>query len=187
MKSSINDYDYYTNTHLSIFYTEELSLVRDILDQNMISYTVNAEIEYQCASDRTMFAYIILFILLSFLLFFSFYFTLLETKNYTNSQLSDIIILRNLGITKTQVIQTYTKKLLLKLLPSFLIGFILSIFVTCHLKTYNYDAYYMFQLNLFTLFISLLIGACVLVITIFLYLVKKFSKSAAALRTKYRI
>ena len=183
----LSDYDYYVTTYLSIFYTKELALVRDILDQNEINYKVDAEIEYQFASNRTMLAYIILLILLSFLLFFSFFFTLLDMKNYTNSQLNDIIILRNLGITKTQVIQTYTKKLLLKLLPSFLIGFILSIFVTYHLKTYNYDAYYMFQLNIFTMLMSLLIGTCILVITVYLYLVKKFSNSAATLRTKYRI
>lgn len=183
----INDYDYYEESGASLFYTANLDEVTSILDKNGISYTLDY-IEYNKEIDEASKNLTIIFLSIAFtLLLFCLFFTLLDASNYIHEQLSDIIILRNMGITKGQVIHTYTFKLLLKISPSYILGFLVSIFCTYHLKSFNYQTSFMFQINGITLLLSFILGIIVLSASIYIFLIKKFSPTAATLKMKNKI
>ncbi|MDE6661352.1 MAG: hypothetical protein K2J93_05985, partial [Anaeroplasmataceae bacterium] len=165
----------------------QLKEVTSILDEHNISYSLNfMEYKKEINESSRILAIIFLSITITFLVF-SLFFMLLDTTNYINEQLPDIIVLRSIGITKSQVVHTYFFKLLLKLSSSFIIGFILSILATYHLKSFNYKIFFMFQVNPITLLLSFVIGAFILGVTIYLYLLKKFSSTAVTIKTKNKI
>lgn len=183
----LNDYNYYEETQLSIFYTTQMKDVTSILDSQNISYTLNAQTIYNTIDEGTSLLNIIFLSITITLLLFSTFFILLDTTNYLNEQLSDIIILRNIGISKAKVIYTYSFKILFKIAPSFVFGFGLSILATYHLKSFNYVTFYVFQVNPLTLLISFISGFIILSIVIYLYLIKRFNLTATTLKTKNKI
>ncbi|MCM1131712.1 MAG: ATP-binding cassette domain-containing protein [Roseburia sp.] len=183
----LNDYDYYEETQLSTFYTAHLKEVTSILDNYHISYSLNlTEYKKEVNEASKILAIIFLSVTITFLVF-SLFFMIIDTTNYINDQLPDIIVLRNLGITKSEVIHTYYFKLLFKLLPSLIIGFITGILTTYHFKSFNQKTSFMLQVNFITLLLSIVGGFIIISITIYLYLLKRFSFSASTLKIKNKV
>ncbi|MDE6407859.1 MAG: ABC transporter ATP-binding protein/permease [Anaeroplasmataceae bacterium] len=187
VKYVVSDYSYYDCNALGIFYTTHLEEVTSILDEDNILYTLPAVENYGYIDSNLNQLYSIFLSITIVLLIFALFFILLDTSNYITNQIMDIITLRNMGITKAAVIHTYAIKLFLKLLPSFIAGFIISILCTYYLKTFNYQTSFMFEVTPITLILSFVIGAITLSITIYCYLLKRFSSTASTLKTKNKI
>ncbi len=188
IKFVLNDFDYYQEHKPNIFHTTQLEEVTSILNEARISYEIEVESYYR-SIDRGMKNVITLvyLIIASILLVFSLFFILVDTSNYINHQIQDIVILRNLGISKTKIINTYSIKLYLKLLPSFVLGFLIGILGTYHLKSFDHTIYFFFEINPITLLSCFIIEAAILCAIIYLYLFKRFRVSAASLKVKNKV
>lgn len=183
----VNDYNYYEKSARSLFYTTNLKEVTSILDEDKVNYELPAVTEYKAIDAALERLNIILLTITIVLLIFALFFLILDTSNYMTNQIWDIIILRNMGITKKTVIHTYAIKLFLKLLPSFIVGFVISILCTLYMKTYDHIRYFVFEVTPITCLLSFVIGGFTLAATIYIYLLKKFSSTAATLKTKHKI
>ncbi|MDE5715725.1 MAG: hypothetical protein K2I42_06285, partial [Anaeroplasmataceae bacterium] len=184
----LNDYDFFDEFNYSIFHTPHLEEVTAILDAAGVSYSLPATRYYNSIDTESKnIIYTVLLSVMIVLLIFSLFFILVDASNYINNQIKDIIILRNIGISKKTVINTYAGKLYLKLLSSFILGFIFSIFATYHLKSFSYTTNFFFLVNPITLLLCLIIGAAIICLIIYLYLLKRFRFSAAVLKIKNKI
>ncbi|MDE7385310.1 MAG: ABC transporter permease, partial [Anaeroplasmataceae bacterium] len=183
----VSDYNYYEKNLPSFFYTTNLEEVTSILEEENVLYQLTAVNIYESIDSGLNQLNTIFLSVMSVLLIFTLFFIILATANYITHQIWDIIILRNMGITKTTVVHTYAIKLILKLLPSFIVGYILSILVTLYLKTFSYQTSFAFEMNPITLLLSLVIGGFTLSIAIYLYLLKRFSSTATTLKTINKI
>ncbi|MBD5390673.1 hypothetical protein HDR67_01560 [bacterium] len=170
-----------------MFYTTNLKEVTSILDEDKVNYELPAVENYKKIDASLERLNIILLTITIVLLIFALFFLILDTSNYMTNQIWDIIILRNMGITRKTVIHTYAIKLFLKLLPSFIVGFVISILCTLYMKTYDHIRYFVFEVNPITCLLSFVIGGFTLAATIYIYLLKKFSSTAATLKTKHKI
>lgn len=183
----LNDYDYYEECNLKLFYTTHIDEVASLLDKENTTYELNALEMYKKIDATSKAIRNIILSITIILLIFSLFFVFLDIENYVNHQINDIIVLRCIGITKGQMIRAYFIKLLLKFLPNFILGFLISILLTFYIKSYNYQVKFMFQVNAITLLLSLVIGISLQGIVILITLFKKFKPTASTLKMKYKI
>ncbi len=188
VKFIVSDYDYYQEYKPKLFYTTQLKKVTSSLIEAGIFFEINTTSYYKYVDLRIKDVFTLVYLgIASILLIFSLFFILVDSSNYINQQIQDIVILRNLGISKTKIINTYSIKLYLKLLPSFVLGFIIGILGTYHLKSFDHTIYFFFEVNPITLLLCFIIEAAILCSIIYLYLFKRFRVSAASLKVKNKV
>ncbi|MDE6047320.1 MAG: hypothetical protein K2F56_01690, partial [Anaeroplasmataceae bacterium] len=103
----VSDYNYYEKNLPSFFYTTNLEEVTSILEEENVLYQLTAVNMYESIDSLLNQLNTILLSVMSVLLIFTLFFIILATANYITHQIWDIIILRNMGITKTTVVHTY--------------------------------------------------------------------------------
>lgn len=177
-KAVVDDYLFYRIYELNLIYSDDLDLLKDILEENNISYTLisddnqsNLAILYGIILGITLFAFLLNALFLN-----------IDIGELFEKDKDYVITLRCLGVSRKSLIKHYYLQIIKKTMFSIILGLLFGLLVGLYLQKFNTVMKYALLINPFTVLLSYLIGIIIISLSILLFISLKLRHTAATLK-----
>jgi len=183
----MDDYTFYKWINYNYILTENIDEVMSYLDSEGVDYE-NPYLNYRNNTEEALKEFTTLVIISSIIvLFFSIFFLVIDLLGYVNSKSKDNAVLRNLGISKKDIIKTYFIKSIIKIAPNLIIGCVIAIFTCLYLQTFNSQTKCLLDINIISVLLSFIVGAVIVSVVLLLFYIFIFRKTAYQLKISSKI
>ena len=183
----MDDYTFYKWINYNYILTENIDEVMNYLDSEGVDYE-NPYLNYRNNTEEALKEFTTLVIISSIIvLIFSIFFLVIDLLGYVNSKSKDNAVLRNLGVSKKDIIKTYFIKSIIKIAPNLIVGCVIAIFTCLYLQTFNIQTKCLLDVNVISIILTCIIGAVIVSLVLLLFYSFVFRKTAYQLKISSKI